>query len=70
MTNREMMVIALNNGFDDPGFTESCIRDYINCPYYNTEGHPRDSEDWDYPDDCTDCKYEWLEKEADHGKPE
>ena len=64
MTNRDKLITALRDGFDDPGMTMSVIGDSVNCPYYETSGHPCDDPGWKYNSGCDLCKLEWLDKEA------
>ena len=65
MTNRDMVILALQDGFDDPGLTKSIITDSIDCPHMHTTGHPCDRPGWDYPGDCYFCKMEWLDEEVE-----
>ena len=65
MTNREMMIKALTDDFDDWAETESDIAYHIACPY--TDGdHPCKGLDypWNTLDVCGPCKAGWLDEEA------
>ena len=69
MTNREYIIKALTDGFDDWGISESAIVYNIACPYYTGDKRAKchnvayDKIDkWEH---CRDCKYEWLDSEVD-----
>ena len=66
MTNREMLLNALQDKNDDWGQTQSDLTYHIACPYSDDKGHPRD--DYQYPwndlDVCWPCIMEWLDKEV------
>ena len=61
MTNRELVIKALQGDLDDPGLEESIIEESIDCPYMHTAGHPCDCNGWK-DSQCLGCKLEWLDK--------
>lgn len=67
MTNREMMIKALQGDFDDWGETESDIAYHIACPYRldNTDRSCKDIKfPWSILDVCGPCKMKWLDEEV------
>lgn len=65
MTNKEALIMAINDEFDDWGVSESLIYHHIACPYSYRDKRCKcnDTEpDWDI---CSECKQEWLEAEVD-----
>lgn len=68
MTNREYIIAALSDEFDDGGVTEEAVIYYhIECPYY--EGDNRCYCDGKgrkiCRETCTNCKAEWLDMEVE-----
>ena len=65
MTNREMLLDALQGKNDDWGQTESDIAYHIACPYRHGK-HPCDDVQypWNTIDVCGPCIMEWLDKEV------
>lgn len=67
MTNREMMIKALMDDFDDWAETESDIAYHIECPHMGyEEGLPCNGLDypWSKLDVCGPCKMAWLDEEV------
>lgn len=66
MTNREMLIKALNDEFDDYAFSESVIAYHIECPYYGKDMRAKcNSALPNRHTTCLNCKLEWLEAEVD-----
>lgn len=67
MTNKDALIKALNDGFDDPCYTEAIIFYSINCPYYYGDPRCECMEDGKEicRDICSECKSKWLESEVD-----
>lgn len=70
MTNREMLIKALNDDFDDGGATYDSVVDYnINCPYFGNDNRAHCHYNEPYQalthEQCLECKLEWLEAEVD-----
>jgi hypothetical protein len=64
MTNRELVIKALQGELDDYGLDEeSIIEESIDCPYMHTAGHPCDCNGFK-DSQCLGCKLEWLDKEV------
>ena len=67
MTNREMMIKALNGEFDDYGAEEAIVHYNIRCPYY--DGDERCECEVEGKEICrevcSECKYKWLDSEVD-----
>lgn len=67
MTNRDYIIAALQDEFDDNGATMESVAAYnIACPYYGgTDGHRCEGVPypWDRLRVCGPCVLEWLEKE-------
>lgn len=65
MTNKEYLLAALTDKFDDGGASyESTVYYNIACPYH--EGDPDalcDSCPMFSREQCTECKMAWLEKD-------
>lgn len=65
MTNKEALIMALNDEFDDGGASyESWIHYHIKCPY--RAGNPKAlcfGELTPQRKLCFDCKEKWLESE-------
>ncbi len=66
MTNREVMIKALQDDFDDWGYTESVIAYNIACPHYSgDENLPCDGMTVvDTLNVCGPCKLAWLDEES------
>lgn len=69
MTNREYIIKALTDGFDDGGATEESTIVYnIACPYFAGDERAHCNDLDGMPDrwkECRDCKWEWLDSEVD-----
>ena len=67
MTNREMLIKALTDEFDDGGYTESVIAYHVECPYFSGDkrAHCREEKEPNRFSICMACKLEWLEAEVD-----
>lgn len=70
MTNKEMLIKALNDEFDDGGATYDSVVDYnINCPYFGNDNRAHCHYNEPYQtlthEQCLECKLEWLEAEVD-----
>ena len=65
MTNAEITIKAIEQNFDDWGFSDGWIERHLACPYnYGDERCKCRDEAINY-DTCVECKTEWLEAEAD-----
>lgn len=67
MTNREMLIKALADDFDDDGYTESVIAYHVERPYFGGDkrAHCHESKEPDRFGICMACKDEWLSAEVD-----
>ena len=62
MTNRELLIKALQGELKDPDSTNKILFDHLTCPEVPGVGRcPRPYED---NASCYDCILEWLDKEA------
>ena len=59
MTNRELLIKALNKGFEDPQ-NDEILFERLNCPTIG-RGCPRPDGD---DTSCYECMKEWLDKET------
>ena len=63
MTNKEMLIQALQNY---EGEYESCVTDYIDCPNVDHCLAFDKSDTRKNYEKCSECKREWLLKEAEN----
>nr|DAW70665.1 MAG TPA: hypothetical protein [Caudoviricetes sp.] len=67
MTNREYIIKALNDEFDDGAMEEAVIFYHIECPYYHGDNrcycHGKGTKI--NRETCTNCKAEWLDMEVE-----
>ena len=66
MTNREYIIAALTDEFDDMGATEESVVYYnIKCPYNTGDKRAHCRNDEINREVCVACKFEWLDSEVD-----
>lgn len=67
MTNREMLIKALQDDFDDYAYSESVIAYHVECPYFSGDkrAHCHESKEPDRFGICMACKLEWLDQKVD-----
>lgn len=65
MTNREVMIMALQGKFDDYGTEEALIYYNVNCPYLSGDERCECNYKETTREVCSECKYKWLDSEVD-----
>lgn len=65
MTNREMMIMALQGKFDDWGAEEAVIHYNVGCPYFSGDKRCECNDKEITREVCSECKYKWLDNEVD-----
>ena len=67
MTNREELIKALYDGFDDWGYSEGVIDNALGCPYVAGDSRSECQGEFEQITwlNCRRCKLKWLDREVD-----